>query len=104
MVGSGVVRRFSSAAAGREALLVGRGRLAVDPDALPGPVRQRIKDTFGEDIGAEEVVRRIIVEVQKHGDAALRQYTQAFDQVDVRELQVSEEQIDAAVARVGEDV
>lgn len=104
MLASGVIRRFPSAAAGREALLVGRGRLAVDPDALPGPVREGIRATFGEDLGAEEVVRRIIADVQSRGDAALRHYTQAFDHADVQALQVSEADIDAAVARVGDEI
>src|SRR5262249_8518492 len=93
-----------SAASGREALLVGRGRMAVDPDALPGPVRQGIKATFGEELSAEEVVRRVLADVQSRGDEALRHYTRAFDRADVRELQVSEKQIDAAVERVGEEV
>jgi histidinol dehydrogenase len=104
MAASGVIRRFASAAAGREALLVNRGLLTVDPEALPGPVRARIRETFGEDIGAEEVVRRILEQVRTRGDAALRQYTRAFDQVELGVLQVSEAQIDAAVERVGEQV
>lgn len=104
MTASGVIRRFPSAAAGRDALLVGRGRLAVDPDALPGPVRARISETFGADLGAEEVVRRVLEDVRTRGDAAVRQYTRAFDQVEVAELQVSDAQVDAAVGRVGEQV
>jgi histidinol dehydrogenase len=104
MGSSGVIRRFPSAVAGRDALLVNRGRLAVDPDALPAPVRARIRETFGADLGAEEVVRRVVEEVRARGDAALRQYTRAFDQVDVGPLQVSSDMIDAAVERVGEPV
>jgi len=101
---SGVIRRFPSAAAGRDALLVNRGLLAVDPEALPAPVRARIKETFGEEFGAEEVVRRIIEEVRTHGDRALRHYTQAFDQVQLTDLQVPDAHIDAAVERVGAQV
>jgi len=98
------MRRFGSAAAGREALLVGRGRMAVDPDALPAAVRASIKDTFGEDLGAEDVVRRIIDDVRTHGDAALRHFTRAFDRVELHDLRVSEAQIDLAVQRVGDRV
>jgi len=100
-MGVGVIRRFPSAATAREALLVGRGRLAVDPEALPAPVRERIRETFGEDLGAEEVVRRVLEEVRARRDAALRKYTQAFDQVELGEIVVSEAHIDAAVERVG---
>jgi histidinol dehydrogenase len=104
MPASGVIRRFPSAATGREALLVNRGRLAVDPDALPGPVRARIRETFGEDLGAEDVVQRILEDVRARGDSALRHFTRAFDQVEVGALEVTEAEIDAAVQRVGDEV
>ena len=101
---SGVIRRFPNVAAGREALLVGRGRMAVDPDALPPAVRAGIQATFGADLGAEDVVRRVLEDVRARGDAALRHYTRAFDHVEVSDLRVSEQQIDLAVERVGERV
>ncbi len=100
-MGVGVIRRFPSAAVAREALLVGRGRLAVDPEALPTAVRERIRETFGEDLGAEQVVQRVLEEVRTRRDAALRKYTRAFDQVELGEIVVSEALIDAAVERVG---
>ena len=101
---SGVIRRFGTAAAGREALLVGRGRMAVDPDALPAAVRAGIKETFGADLGAEEVVRRIIEDVRTRGDVALRHFTRAFDHVEVTQLRVTDQQIDQAVEQVGDRV
>jgi histidinol dehydrogenase len=104
MMASGVIRRFPNAAAARDALLVGRGRMAVDPTALPSAVRHGIRETFGEDLGAEEVVRRIIDDVRSQGDAALRRYTRAFDHAEITDFHVSESQIDAAVERVGEHV
>jgi histidinol dehydrogenase len=104
MLASGVIRRFTSAAAARDALLVDRGRLAVDPDALPAAVRARIQETFKDDLGAEDVVRRILDDVRTRRDAALRHYTQALDKSNVDELQVSDAQIDAAVERVGAQV
>jgi histidinol dehydrogenase len=104
MAASGVIRRFPNALAGREALLVNRGRLSVYPDALPAPVRAGIRETFGEDLGAEEVVRRILEDVRARGDAALRDFSRAFDHVDVGGLEVSQAEIDAAVERVGEQV
>ena len=100
----GVIRRFPNAAAAREALLVGRGRMAVDPDALPAAVRAGIRETFGEDLGAEEVVRRVLEDVRSRGDTALRHFTLAFDHVNVADLKVTEQEIDAAVERVGATV
>ncbi len=104
MAGSGVIRRFGDAATAREALLVGRGLLAVDADALPLSVRAGIRETFGEDLSAEAVVQRILDDVRSHGDAALRHFTRAFDHADVDELRVSSAQIDQAVERVGDRV
>jgi histidinol dehydrogenase len=104
VIESGVIRRFPNAVSARDALLVDRGLLAVDASALPGPVREGIRQTFGQDLGAEEVVRRIIDDVRARGDAALRHYTLAFDRAEVTELEVPEAQIDAAVTRVGDSV
>src|SRR6188474_2710893 len=101
---SGVIRRFATDAAAREALLVGRGRLAVDPGALPASVRAGIQATFGADLGAEQVVQRILEDVRTQGDAAVRRYSRAFDRVDLDELRVPSEAITAAVERVGEHV
>jgi len=101
---SGVIRRFPTAAAGRDALLVGRGLLAVDNAALPASVRAGIRETFGHDLSAEEVVQRVLHDVRTQGDAAVRHFTRAFDRVDIGELRVSDAEIDAAVARVGEQV
>jgi histidinol dehydrogenase len=104
MSASGAIRRFLNAAAAREALLVGRGRLAVDPDALPSSVRAGIRETFGEDLSAEEVVRRVLEDVRVRGDAALHFYTSAFDRAEIAAMRVDDAQIEAAVARVGERV
>lgn len=99
-----MIRRFGSAADGRAALLQHRGRLAADAAALPEAVRAGIQATFGEDLSAEEVVRRVLLDVRGEGDAALRHYSRAFDRADVAEIVVSEAAIEAAVGRVGADV
>src|SRR5215216_2368367 len=104
MAASGVIRRFASAAAAREALLVGRGRLSVDPGALPAAVRSMIQATFGADLGAEEVVHRIVEDVRTNGDTALRRYSLAFDRVELRDVRVPRASIEAAVERVGPTV
>jgi histidinol dehydrogenase len=101
---SGVIRRFPSAAAAREALLVGRGRMLVDPGALPDAVRATIRATFGADLGADEVVRRVIEDVRARGDGAVREYSAAFDRVQLDHLHVPDSAIDRAVERVGDRV
>jgi histidinol dehydrogenase len=101
---SGAVRRFANAEVARAALLVDRGRLAIDADALPAAVRAGIRETFGEDLNAEQVVRRVLDDVRTQGDAALRHFTQAFDRTEIGELRVEQARIDAAVERVGEEI
>jgi histidinol dehydrogenase len=100
----GVIRRFPTADAGRAALLVGRGQLAVDNAALPASVRAGIRDTFGQDLSAEAVVQRVLDDVRTRGDAAVRHFTLAFDRAEVAELRVPDAAIDAAVARIGQTV
>src|SRR5690348_7592961 len=101
---SGAIRRFATAELGRQALLVDRGRLAIDANALPASVRASIRETFGEELNAEEVVQRVLEGVRTTGDAALRHFTQAFDRATLDTVQVEPERIDAAVERVGENV
>src|SRR5260370_6316471 len=101
---SGVIRRFPNVLTAREALLVGRGRMAIDPEALPSAVRATIKATFGQDLGAEAVVQRVIEDVRTRGDAAVRHFTRAFDRAEIQDLRVSQDQIDAAADRVGDRV
>lgn len=101
MVRSGAIRRFSTAADARAHLLPGRGDLAVDPSALPDPVRASIQTTFGADLNAEQVVARIISAVRADGDAALRTLTAAFDRVEIEDVRVSADRIATAVDRVG---
>jgi len=104
MARSGAIRRFPSATSAREALLVGRGRLSGEPGSLPASVRASIEATFGADLVPEEVVRRILEDVRSQGDAALRSFARAFDGVEVRDVRVPPETLDAAVERVGPKV
>ncbi len=104
MPASGLIRRFPTAAAAREALLAGRGLVSMDPAALPSAVRAGIRATFGEELGPEEVVRRVVDDVRARGDEAVRHYTRAFDQVEVADPRVPEAAIEAAIDRVGHAV
>ncbi|NKI75920.1 histidinol dehydrogenase [Dickeya sp. CFBP 2040] len=50
------------------------------------------------------IVAEILAKVRNDGDAALREYSARFDKVQVDSLRVSAEAIDAAVARLGDDI
>ncbi|MSQ24019.1 MAG: histidinol dehydrogenase [Chloroflexi bacterium] len=71
---------------------------------LPAEMRARNQAVFGEDLTAVEVVQRIITDVQRTGDDALRRYAKAFEGVDLSDLEVSADEIEAASARVSPEL
>ncbi len=61
-------------------------RLPPDEIDLTDSVKAGIRAIFGEDLGPEEVVRRIIADVRAGGDAALKRWSERIDRVSVEEL------------------
>lgn len=53
-----------------------------------------------EDSGVEEIVRQIIADVAKNGDEALLQYAKKFDRADLTALEVTQEEMDAALLSI----
>ncbi len=72
-------------------------RAAWDEMAVPEHMLDRHEALFGERISPDEVVRRILADVRRRGDAALREWTLRLDGV-ACELRVQRAQIDAAYA------
>ena len=68
--------------------------------SLPGSVRHKIVEVFGEDLSAGEVVARIVGRVRRGGDAALRELTRLLDGAEPETLEVSRADIRAAYERV----
>ncbi|MCJ7575439.1 MAG: histidinol dehydrogenase [Dehalococcoidia bacterium] len=64
--------------------------------AAPPRVRAQIRQVFGEELSVQEVVGRIIGEVRRKGDKALRNYTEKLDGVRLDALEVDEQEIVAA--------
>ncbi|GJQ10464.1 hypothetical protein GpartN1_g2255.t1 [Galdieria partita] len=72
---------------------------------LSSRLQQRIKQVFGEDLTALQVVQRILESVRKDGDSACRHWTKAIDGVDIGEsFQVSKERILSCVKRIDSQV
>lgn len=67
---------------------------------LPTAVRERIREVFGADLSAQEVVERIVADVRVEGDAALRRYSGAFDGVEYASLEVPRAGLEAAYREV----
>jgi len=58
--------------------------------------------TGGIDIEVLGVAQRIIDDVRRRGDEALLEYTAQFDKAELTDLRVSDEEVEAAVAEVGD--
>ncbi len=71
-----------------------------EEETLSPRLREGIARVFGAELSVGEVVDRILADVRRDGDAALRHYTEAIDGARLDALLVSEVEIAAGVARV----
>jgi histidinol dehydrogenase len=92
-----VVRIVREVAEARRTILARRALAAED---LSPRVREGIRRIFGADLSAEQVVERILGDVRRDGDAALRRYSEAIDGVVLDELMVSEAEITEGLQQV----
>jgi histidinol dehydrogenase len=81
-------------------------RIALEAPALPPAVLETNRRVFGAELGAEEVVDRILRDVREGGDDAVRQYNEDIDGVRAPDLplEVSAEETKAAYAEVEEEL
>lgn len=77
-------------------------KAAFDEVELSPKVREANKKTFGKDLTAAELVRRIVGDVRHEGDAAVLRYTKLIDRVDFapKDFLVSEAEYAAAEKEV----
>ncbi|MEZ4867784.1 MAG: histidinol dehydrogenase [Caldilineaceae bacterium] len=75
-------------------------RQAWDEWQIPDTILDRNLALFGERIGPEEAVRRILADVRQRGDAALIQWSERLDRVTPVTLKVEPPQVEAAYAQV----
>jgi histidinol dehydrogenase len=94
------VRIVVGAAEARETVLK---RLPLEARSLPDSVRADIRRVFGAELEAGAVVERILNDVRKEGDAAVRRYNEEVDGVQTgvsRSLEVSKGEIESAYGQV----
>ena len=87
--------------AGREVLARRRQPEASTPTAES---RQRTIEIFGQDLTPEQSVRRILDDVRRDGDKAVRKYTRLLDSTDATTLEVDKAEIEDAPSRVDESL
>jgi len=71
-------------------------RRILDLDARAEEPAPRSRETFGEQLSMGEVVRRILADVRRNGDGALRRWSKTFDAAEPKTLEVSREAIESA--------
>ena len=93
------MRIINSKNIGREAVERLLTKKSFDEVELSPKVREANKKIFGEDLSAIEIVRRIVSDVRKFGDAAVIDYTRKIDGVELDSFTVELEdiQIDSEV-------
>lgn len=77
-------------------------RAAWDEWEIPATMLDRNEALFGERIGPDEVVRRILADVRQRGDTAVVEWSERLDRVTPVTLKVSAAQIAAAYQQVDE--
>ncbi len=76
----------------------------LDLSALPEDVVARTRQAFGDGVTPEQSVVRMLEDVRCEGDAAVRRYLRLLDGVELDQLRVSEEQVDAAFASISSEL
>jgi histidinol dehydrogenase len=91
------VRIVRGAEEGRRTLL---RRQPLGETELPAAIRAKNAVIFGEDLPLEQQVRRVLADVQREGDAAVRRYAKAFTGADYTALEVGRDEISASYKHV----
>jgi histidinol dehydrogenase len=92
------VRIARGIAQGRDLLL---RRLSLETPDLPSAVRDDIRRVFGAELDAAGVVERILRDVRREGDAAVRRYNREIDRLpDGIPLEVSKAEVEQAYSSV----
>ncbi|MDO8691190.1 MAG: histidinol dehydrogenase [Dehalococcoidia bacterium] len=67
---------------------------------MPPAQMERLREVFGEPLTPDQAVDRILDEVRRRGDSAVREYSLPFDGQQVDELEVPRSEIEAAPGRI----
>lgn len=71
-----------------------------DAFAVPDSLLDANERFFGERIGPDEAVRRILADVRARGDAAIRDWTTRIDRVELADLRVAQERVTQALDQI----
>ena len=72
----------------------------LDLSSLPETVVAKTKEVFGDGVTPEQSVARIIEDVRRDGDAAVRRYAKLLDGAELTEFRISGQELAQARAKV----
>ncbi len=73
-------------------------------DEVPEPVREGIRRAFGEELTPEEAVARVLADVRRRGDAALREWSARIDGLAVDDFEIPARAFEAAYRAIPQDL
>ena len=76
----------------------------LDLSELPESVVARTRQVFGDDVTPEQSVVRMLQDVRREGDVAVRRYVKLLDGVELEEFKVSPQQLDQAWASISAEL
>jgi len=71
-------------------------RLPLELYPLPSQVKKKLKEVLGQELPLPEAMAKIVEEVRIKGDSAIKDFTKNFDGVEISQLEVTSEEIEAA--------
>ena len=76
----------------------------LDLSSLPESVLDRTRQAFGESVTPAESVVRMLADVRRDGDAAVRHYAKLLDGADLEDFRISDAELDAASGQVSREL
>lgn len=95
------VIRILSAQEARTTILV---RRPPDEAEVTPQIAERLRLIFGESLSPDQAVSRIIRDVRRDGDRAVREYAKRIDGMEMSAFRVEPEELDAALAAIPESL
>ncbi|WP_094604281.1 Histidinol dehydrogenase [Sporomusa silvacetica DSM 10669] len=100
------MKRIHSSFLSKEEMIELLEKPAFDKVILGTGGRAKVKETFGEDLSAQQVVERIVEDVRRQGNEAVQKYTKLIDGAEITAamLEVTPAEIESAIAGADKEV
>ena len=76
----------------------------LDLSSLPESVLERTRQAFGDGVSPAESVVRMLADVKRDGDAAVRHYARLLDGSDLEDFRIPDSELDAASGQVSKEL